>query len=88
LWRAVDDNNEWALHLALDGHAGCVNALTVLPDGRMASGSDDRSVRVWDAWTGACLATLAHSTWVSLLAVLPSGELVSAGDEGQLRVWA
>ena len=31
----------------LDGHADYVRSVHVLPDGKIVSGSDDRSVRIW-----------------------------------------
>src|SRR5436305_873464 len=59
----------------LEGHAGGVWALAVLPDGRRAlSGSDDSTLRLWDLEAGACLRTLEGDTGrVTALAVLPDG---------------
>jgi len=33
--------------VVLEGHRDCVNTLALLPDGRLASGSDDGTVRLW-----------------------------------------
>jgi WD40 repeat protein len=43
-----------------------VNSVAVFPDGRrVVSGADDNTVKVWDAATGECVATLAgHSELV------------------------
>ena len=43
----------------LEGHGDGVRAVAVTPDGRRAvSGSDDRTLKVWDLEQGALLATL------------------------------
>ena len=34
--------------VVFEGHSGEVHALAVLPDGRIASGTDDNTVRLWD----------------------------------------
>ncbi|MFM9101799.1 MAG: WD40 repeat domain-containing protein, partial [Cyanobium sp.] len=55
-----------------------VNALAVLPDGRLVSGSDDSTIRLWDPASGSCLAVfVGHQDWVEALAVLPDGRLAS-----------
>jgi WD40 repeat protein len=40
--------------LTIKGHAGDVNSVAFSPDGkRLASGSDDQSIRVWEMhWSG------------------------------------
>jgi WD40 repeat protein len=65
-----------------------VNALAVLPGGRLASGAGDRTIKLWDPATGQLQATLeGHSDWVRALAVLPDGRLASGADDRTIRLW-
>ena len=61
----------------LEGHTGCVRALAMLPDGRLASGSDDTTVRLWDLSTRVCTAELQHHDGINELAALEGGYLAS-----------
>jgi len=66
----------------LEGHGGSV------PDGRLASGSDDETVRLWNLKTGAELARLeGRGGGVRALAVLPDGRLASGSDDKTVRLW-
>ena len=72
----------------LEGHTGPVIALTLLPDGRLASGSFDCTVRLWDVTTGAETACLeGHTLPVSALTVLPDGRLASGSHDNTVRLW-
>jgi formylglycine-generating enzyme required for sulfatase activity len=77
-----------ALKLTITGHTNWVMALAVLPDGRLASGAGDRTIRIWDPATGQLQATLeGHSDWVFALAVLPDGRLASGAGDRTIKLW-
>ena len=60
------------------------------PDGRRAvSGSDDKTLRIWDLETGQTLTTLqGHTDGVDAVAITPDGRrAVSGSRDKTLRVW-
>jgi WD40 repeat protein len=60
-----------------------VKSVAVSPDGRTAvSGSDDRTVAVWDFQTGQLLARLALDGPVRCLTWHPDAPFLVAGDLG------
>ena len=51
------------LERKLTGHKGWVRSVAVSPDGKWAaSGSEDKTVKIWDLETGECRATLGGHT--------------------------
>jgi WD40 repeat protein len=68
------------------GHQAALVSLAFSPDGRrLASGSGDRSARVWDVETGALRGTLALAQEGGV-AWTPDGAFL-ATSHGELRLW-
>jgi len=77
------------LQTVFRGHTGSVSGVTALPDGlRVATGSDDGTVRIWDARTSAQLAELRHDAAILTNAVSPDGRYIATGsNDGIVRLW-
>lgn len=74
----------------LAGHADRVTSVALTFDGALAvSGSEDRTLGVWDVGSGELLRTLVgHDKWVTAVALTPDGTMaVSAGEDMTVRVW-
>ena len=54
----------------------------------LASGSEDKTVKLWDVSNGKCLKTLQeHSNWVQSVAFSPDGRTLACGSEGTITFW-
>ena len=74
----------------LSAHTSYVLSVAFSPDGKMlASGSQDKTVILWDVMTGSAIQTLAaHANSVTSVAFSPDGKaLASGGAEGVVLLW-
>ena len=74
--------------LIMSKHTQNVSCLAALADGRLASGSSDWSVIIWNLADGTQLATLdGHEGSVRGLAALADGRLASGSDDKSIIIW-
>jgi WD40 repeat protein len=74
----------------LEGHTLMVNTLAFSPNGaRLASGSNDGTIKLWDPRTGEEVLTLrGHNSGVLSLAFSPDGHrLVSGSIDHTAKIW-
>lgn len=72
-------------------HQNSVDAITANPksQGIYASGSHDKTIKIWDGTKGKCLKTLeGHANGVWCLNYFQDGKkLLSASSDGTSRIW-
>jgi len=73
----------------LKGHSKSMTSLArAITQNRFVSGSEDGTVRLWDAGSGRLLRTFNHGGAVTAVAVRPDASLVaSAGMNNQAKLW-
>jgi len=73
-----------------EDHEYTVTAVAVFPDKRrMVTGSDDKTLCLWDLETGVVLKKMeGHHNWVWALAVSRDGQIIASGDsKGEIIAW-
>jgi WD40 repeat protein/predicted Ser/Thr protein kinase len=76
--------------MTLRGHSDEVHGIAVSPDGRqIVSGSVDKTLKVWDAATGAELMTLrGHEGGINSVTFSPDGKRIVSGSEDKtIKIW-
>ncbi|MBW4446485.1 MAG: CHAT domain-containing protein [Spirirestis rafaelensis WJT71-NPBG6] len=74
----------------LQGHSESVNSVAFSPDGKtLASGSSDKTIKLWDVATGSPKQTLTgHSEWVNSVAFSPDGKTLASGSgDKTIKLW-
>ena len=72
------------------GHTDWVSSVAFAPDGKtLASGSGDKTIKLWDTRSGETLRTLeGHRNWVSSVAFAPDGNTLASGSEDKtIKLW-
>jgi WD40 repeat protein len=82
--------NYYSLDKVLTGHAATVNSISISKNGQIiASGSSDRTVRVWSTSSGQQLLQLVgHFDTILAVAISNNGDYVaSASADGKVKLW-
>jgi AAA-like domain/WD domain, G-beta repeat len=73
----------------LIGHKGRVNSVAFSPDGEMiASGSDDKTIKLWDKNGGLSTTILAHDDEITSVIFSKDGQTIaSSSDDRTVKIW-
>ncbi|KAK4071306.1 hypothetical protein Purlil1_13473 [Purpureocillium lilacinum] len=84
-------NDSWGLCMqTLEGHDRWASSVAFSPDSTLvASGSGDKTIRLWGVATGECVQTLeGHDDSVTSVAFSPDSTLVASGSNDEtIRLW-
>jgi WD40 repeat protein len=88
---------------SFEGHARAISCVAILPDGRIVSGSNDRTLKIWNLQTGKCdMIFTGHTDWVNCVAVYVSqkqladslidrvhldGCIISGSDDATVKIF-
>ena len=73
----------------ITGHYACIYSLIQLQDGRLASGSRDKTIKIWNPHDNfECTQTLkGHTHFIYNLIQLHDGRLASGSADRTIRIW-
>lgn len=84
VFRVSDGTLVWSL----GGHNNSTRAVAFSPFGNLlASGGDDRTVKLWQVSNGTLARTLPVGSRVRSVAFSPDGGLLASGDAASVKLW-
>jgi WD40 repeat protein len=86
--KILDCSDNYKIIKTFREHAGWIPALVNLPNNRFATGSFDRTIKIWDFELDICVHTIQETSWVfSLMFIDKLGLLLSGACSGLLKLW-
>ncbi len=69
------------------GHGDLVRSICATKDGKIVSGSYDKTIRVWDMQGKELAICRGHKNWVNAVCVTKDSNIVSGSYDKTIRVW-
>ena len=93
-WKDFLPPPSWKIKHTLTGHTQPIICVAMSPDGKtIASGSQDNTIKLWNAATGELLETLTgHHSAIIALAFSPDGKILASSsnhefNDGTIKLW-
>ena len=87
-WIYVSNISSYSYKLLIKGHQSTVYSLLGLPNGDLVSGSNDKTIKIWNTADGSLKKTLiGHTGSVRSLILLENGNIASGSDDRTIRIW-
>lgn len=87
-WEEPDFAN-WGSQFSFDGHLDLVAAIAFSPDDQyVASGSNDRTIRIWRADDAQLVRTMTGQSAIKVITFSPQGQYLASGArDGSIKIW-
>ena len=86
-YTAIQDADTIPIQI-IEAHLGAINHISVFPNGKFISVSDDRSIRLFEQ-DGILLTTLenAHENPIQYISIKNNNEFITCSDDRSLKIW-
>ncbi|RNA03681.1 hypothetical protein BpHYR1_033051 [Brachionus plicatilis] len=72
----------------MNGRNNEMNCLAIMQNGNIVSGSEDRTIKIFDKDTFVCVRTInGHNRDVLCLAIMQNGNIVSGSEDEKIKIW-
>jgi|GEM_PF-1779656 len=72
----------------MEGHSHWVTSVVAIDEKRLASASDDKTIKLWNIQDGSCIRTMeGHSDVVTSVVTIDEKRLASASKDKTIKLW-
>jgi WD40 repeat protein len=87
IWNVSPLSSNWTLITTYSQHSSAVEALEWLDNDTLASGSRDKTIKLWSPTTGQTKLTIQTNEWVFSLKLLNTNIHLAAGSYGEINIY-